>query len=265
MLFEVKNLFVKYHNRFALKDISFGVREGEFLGILGPNGSGKSTLLKCLAGIIVPFCGDVRLFDEPVLRFDRKRRAKLVSYVPQDGNFFLDFTCYEVVLLGRTPYLKGFQLESSEDHRKVEEAMKMTDCLHFKERSIFEISGGERQRVVIARALAQEPSVLLLDEPMAHLDFNHQVEILNLLRSLSKMEKRITVIVALHDLNLASEYCDRGVLLKDGEIKKIGGIDEIMEENILLEVYGQSAGVGMSPVSGKKHVFLNPNIKKQKI
>lgn len=256
-MISIKGLSYSYFERQALEDISLEVQAGEFLGLIGPNGSGKSTLLKCLCGILPPGRGEVLLEGKPLQDYSRRHVAQRVAMVPQDSTFGLNFTAYEVVLLGRTPYLERMQLERASDHEAVRKAMERTDCWDLKDRRIWEISGGERQRVVIARALAQAPRVLLLDEPTAHLDIAHQVEVYELLDSLNENEG-LTILAVSHDLNLAGEYCTRLALMEGGRIKAVGGKKDILAPGLLNEVYKQEVFVQASPVTGEPHVFLVP-------
>ena len=202
---KVEELVFYYSAQRILDNINFSAREGELLGIVGPNGSGKTTLLKVINGILKPKVGTVFLSNRNIFEMGEKERAKILASVPQDTYVNFDFTVWDIVMMGRFPYLNRFQWEREKDEKVVEYCMKLTNVLHLSERSIREISGGERQRVIIARALAQEPKVLLLDEPTSNLDISYQIEIMDLLRSLSK-EKGIIILCAIHDLNLAARY-----------------------------------------------------------
>ncbi len=202
-MLDIRSISVNYGAIKVLEDVSFIAEKGECIGIIGPNGSGKSTLLKTLSKILKPSSGKVVLCDKELERYSAKELAKNMAVVPQDTNIDFDFTCLEVVLMGRNPHMKRFELEGKKDMDIARESMVLTNTWHLRERPLTEISGGERQRVIIARALAQEPSVLLLDEPVSHLDINHQIEILDLVERLKK-ERGLVVIVVLHDLNLAA-------------------------------------------------------------
>lgn len=254
-MIEARNLTFSYSDRQALADVSLKVEHGELLGLIGPNGSGKSTLLKCLCGILAPQQGEVLLEGKPLKAFGRREVAQRIAVVPQDSIFGLNFTAYEVVLLGRTPYLERMQLERTSDHEAVRRAMEKTDCWELKDRRIWEISGGERQRVVIARALAQSPRVLLLDEPTAHLDIAHQVEVYDLLLTLNRKEG-LTILAVSHDLDLAGEYCGRVALMEKGRVRAVGDKRGILTSGLLSEVYQQEVMVQDSPATGEPHVFL---------
>jgi iron complex transport system ATP-binding protein len=261
-MIEARNLSFSYFDRKALEDVDLVVKPGEFWGLIGPNGSGKSTLLKCLCGILAPQKGEVLLEGKPLGSYRRREIAQKIAMVPQESAFSLNFTAYEVVLLGRTPYLERMQLERTSDHEAVQRAMEKTDCWELKDRRIWEISGGERQRVVIARALAQSPRVLLLDEPTAHLDIAHQVEVYNLLLALNRKEG-LTILAVSHDLNLAGEYCERVALMEKGRVRAVGDKREILSSGLLSKVYQQEVSVRESPATGEPHVFLVPHKEKQ--
>lgn len=229
---EVKNLKFGYNREMILKDVSFNIEKGKFISIIGPNGSGKSTLLKNLNGIYTPNGGKVTVESIDIDRIKTKELAKKIALVPQNTIIDYEFTVEDIVLMGRHPYKGRFQREDDRDYEIVKEALEMTNTFHLKDRIITEISGGERQRVIIAKALAQNPSIILLDEPTSHLDINHQIEILNLLRKLNQ-EKGTTIVVVIHDINLASRYSDKIIMLNEGEIIGSGRPEEVItKENI---------------------------------
>lgn len=236
-MLEVKNLSFSYKTRAVLENFSFKVNESELTFILGPNGSGKTTLLKCILGILKPK-GAVVVENRNLFEISRKERAKNLAYVPQrsDTGFL---TVFDTILLGRKPYM-GFS-PSEEDYRIVEKVMSILALKDFETRRLFELSGGELQKVMIARALAQEPKILLLDEPTNNLDIRNQVEIMNLLRRIAK-ENKIAVISTTHDLNLAAIYADRILMVKDGRVYASGGKEILNRENIKA-VYGIDADV----------------------
>ncbi len=214
-MIEVDSVFFRYHQDWVLQDVSFQVRKGEFVGVIGPNGSGKTTLLKTLYRLLTPQRGDV-LFDHLSLKkMSREEIAKKIAVVAQETYPAFPFRVIEMVLMGRSPYLGHLMFESPKDLEIAERAMEWTEILPISQRPIDELSGGERKRVYIAKALAQEPEVILLDEPTTNLDIHHQVEALDLVLSLNR-EKGLTILMASHDLNLASEYCDRLILLQHG-------------------------------------------------
>ena len=225
-----------YEARKVLDEISFEADEGEFVGLIGPNGSGKTTLLKIIDGILKPRVGSVYLDCKQISELDLRELARELAIVPQIADLGFDLKVFDVVMMGRYPYLGRFSIEKEADEEKVRFWMRLTNTLHLAERSIKEISGGERQRVLIARALAQEPRVLLLDEPTSNLDVCYQIEIMDLLKEL--VEKlRLTIICAIHDLNLAARYSDKIILINDGKIRGVGKPVEVLTEENLRNVF----------------------------
>ncbi|ADL12309.1 heme ABC transporter ATP-binding protein [Acetohalobium arabaticum] len=255
---EVDKLSYKYGNFEVLKEVSFSVAQGEFIGLIGPNGSGKSTLLKNINSILYPDDGKVYLDNFDLQNLGKKEIAKKLAVVPQNTNVNFDFTVEEIVLMGRAPYIGRFESESDEDYEVVKEAMELTNTLKLAERPISQLSGGERQRVILARSLAQQPEVLLLDEPTSNLDINYQLEIMNLLKKLNR-DHNLTVIVVLHDLNLASEYCDKLLLLEDGEIYAHGSPKEIVTAENIEDVYGSKVIIKKHYPSGRPYVTMLDN------
>lgn len=256
-MLKVKNLFCGYGKKVVLRDVTFQIKEGEVLGIIGPNGSGKTTLLRALTKIVKPIRGEIILKDKDVNRMGFQELAKTVAVVSQTlpGGFV---TLEEFVLMGRTPYIKRFQFfETEKDLEVAQKAMILTDTWRLRDRFLEEMSGGERQLSLIARALSQEPSLLFLDEPTSHLDITHQVYVLDLIRRLNK-ELSLTVMVVLHDLNLAGEYCDRLILLREGRVHSTGYPKEVLTYQTIEEIYRTIVVVTESPISGKPHVFFVP-------
>lgn len=245
----------------VLDDLTFDVRPGEIVGVLGPNGSGKSSLLKIMAKVLRPLEGTVRLFGVDVAGLPQHDVARAVALVPQESLVTFPFSITEMVLMGRFPHqhqtvgLSGVGWEGPEDIRVAEAAMRETDVLHLAHRSITDVSGGERQRAVIARALTQEPKVLLLDEPTAFLDLHHQLDICSILRRLNE-ERGLTVVLVSHDLNLASQYCDRLLLLDKGKAVRLGTPEAVMTPDVLEEVYQCRVLVDRHPQSGLPRVTL---------
>jgi iron complex transport system ATP-binding protein len=231
------------------------VRKGEFVGVIGPNGSGKTTLLKIFYRLLSPQQGEV-FFDRLSLKkMSRGEIAKKIAVVAQETYPAFPFRAIEMVLMGRSPYLGHLMFESPKDLEIAKKAMEWTETLPISQRPIDELSGGERKRVYIARALAQEPEMILLDEPTSNLDIHHQVEFLDLVLSLNR-EKGLTILMASHDLNLASEYCDRLIFLQNGKIYKMGSPEEVMTRENIEKVYGCEVWVDRNPVSGMPRVSL---------
>jgi iron complex transport system ATP-binding protein len=233
----------------VLREISFEVIPGEVLGIVGPNGVGKSTLVKAASGILIPMEGKITIDGKEIFRLSPPNRARLIAVVPQATKLPEAFTARDVVLMGRTPYLGWLDREGERDHRTARETMERTNTYPFADRKVGELSGGEQQRLLIARALAQTPSILLLDEPTAHLDLKHQEEILNLVHSLAK-EEGLTVLITLHDLNLVARYADRVALLSNGVVRKMGDPEQVLIPEELTPVYGIEIHVTSHPIHG---------------
>lgn len=231
-----ENIHFYYGVRKILESISFDVDRGELIGIIGPNGAGKTTLLKILDGILKPRVGSVYLDGKRIQEMDVKEVARNIAVVPQGSAGDTEFTVFDVVMMGRTPHLGRLSLETVEDEFKVRKWMEITETIHLIERKLSEISGGERQRVMIARALAQEPRVLLLDEPTANLDICYQLQIMDLLMTLTR-ELRLIVICAIHDLNLAARYCDKLILMSDGRIIAMGRPVEVITTENMKKVF----------------------------
>ena len=239
----------------VLKDINLTIEEGQFLSIIGPNGAGKSTLLKVINNIYENYDGNISIYGKNIRDYSRKELARVVSFVPQDTYLDFEFSIEEFVFMGRYPFQKRFQNDGKYDYDISYRAMALTNTLEIKDRLITQISGGERQRALIAKALAQDPKIILLDEPTSHLDINHQIEVLELLKELNK-KQNLTIISVLHDLNLASRYSDKLVLLKDGKILKSGNVDEVLTASNIENAYNTRAIVELNKFTNS--LFVTP-------
>jgi iron complex transport system ATP-binding protein len=245
----------------TLDAVSFAVKPGEVLGIVGPNGSGKSSLLKLLAGLLQPTNGDIQMAGHSICHYEPRVLARMVAVVPQEFVQVFPFTVAETVLMGRFPHRRtgwwnlGMGDESEADVLVAHRAMVDTDVVALANRLVSDLSGGERQRVMIARALAQEPTILLLDEPMAFLDINHQIDICELIRRLNG-ERALTVVMVSHDLNVASQLCHRLVMLKEGRVCRAGTPAETIREDVLRTVYGCDVVVDAHPHTGLPRVTM---------
>jgi iron complex transport system ATP-binding protein len=251
----LKKVGFRYDEARVLGDISFEVQRGEFLGIIGPNGSGKTTLLRIIDKILSPCEGIVTIDGTDLHNIKRNDLAKIVGVVSQDFAPPFPFTVHEIVMMGRSPHLGKLRFEGKEDLTIVERAMEMTDILPLSGRPFGELSGGEMQRVLIARALAQRPEIILLDESTSHLDIKHQIDFLNLIRTLNRREG-LTVIAVTHDINLSSLYCDRILLLNRGTVHSIGTPGEVITESNIGDVYETKVLVDNNPRNGLPRVTL---------
>jgi iron complex transport system ATP-binding protein len=256
-MISIKQVSFSYGENPVLHDINLSVREGEVVSLLGPNGSGKTTLIKLISGVLRPATGDIHLNGSIVGGMKRRHVAQRVAVVPQQFSMPFAFTLREVVLLGRTPFHSIFSDESERDHTVVQQAMEHVGITLLKERFFNELSGGERQKAILAMALAQEPRILLLDEPTAHLDISHQVEILDLVRRLNR-EQGVTVIGVMHDLNMAALYFERLILLKEGSIFADGTPEEVLTVETIEDVFSASVQVTRHPSTNKPHVVVVP-------
>jgi iron complex transport system ATP-binding protein len=241
-LINLSHVSFAYNGHPALSDISLTVQEGEFLGVMGPNSSGKSTLLKLMGRDLRPAQGELALRGTPLGAWPLQDLARAVTVVSSEEYFSFPFTVEQLVLMGRLPYLPRGRRETAQDHAVAGAAMKATDVASLHDRSIHTLSSGERQRVLLARALAQEPQVLLLDEPTVHLDIGHAWKFFELLKRLHE-EKHLTVVCALHDLTLAATFCGRLLMLHGGRIHSLGAPREVLKEETLRQVFGVSMAV----------------------
>jgi iron complex transport system ATP-binding protein len=253
----LRNAGFRYGASWAIKDVDLEVFTGEMLGILGPNGSGKTTLLKLMDGMLLPHEGEVLVRGRGMETLKRGEVAKTVAMVAQENFFRFDFSVLEVVLMGRFPHLGRFQFEGDRDLEIAANALKATHSLELSERSIHELSGGEKQRVLMARALAQEPAVILLDEPTSFLDLKYKKEIFDLIAGLTG-EKGVAVVVVSHDIDLVSQYCHRVLMLKQGSVHLAGAPDQIIDEESIRAVYECDVLVDKNPLTGKPRISLKP-------
>lgn len=245
-----------YNGRKVLAGMDLSLHRGEFLAVLGPNGSGKTTLLRALAGVLPLMSGQVLLEGRPISAMPRQQVARTMAVVPQLSTPPFEFTVREMVAMGRSPHLGRLQAERPEDREAVAEALSLTGTSHLAARPVTELSGGELQRVTIARALAQQAPIMLLDEPGAFLDLNHQLHIFNLLVELNVNQSRSILCIS-HDVNLASEYAQRLVLMQQGRVVCHGAPEQVLTADNILQVYGCRVEVDHSP-SGRPRITLLP-------
>ena len=256
-ILSVSKVDFSYYNGLVLQDVSLDFAPGSMSSLIGPNGSGKTTLVKILCGLLRPRRGQVLLHGRDVSRLSRREVSRQVALVPQELVVPFDFTVYEMVMLGRTPYVKHLRGVTAQDRKVVGRMLALTSTETLARRPFNELSGGEQQRVIIAMALAQEPRVLLLDEPVVHLDVNHQVEILELIRRLNR-DAGLTVLATMHDLNLASLYFDRLVLLNEGKVVASGTPGEVLREDTIRRVFRAEVRVQPHPVRPRPQLVLLP-------
>ncbi len=236
-MIELKKVTFEYpDNRFSLGEINLHIEQGEFISILGPNGSGKSTLLRLLSGFLTPATGKVKLFGKELSNYTLKERAKRIAFVSQSNVFPYPFTVYEIVAMGRNPYLGFLGYEKTNDSKIISEILAKMEIEHLANEPITRVSGGEAQRAFIARALAQQSQILLLDEANVFLDVKHQISIFRILKELNE-ENNITVVFVSHDFNLAAHFSKRALLMKDGKILKDDKVENVLTKENIKDVF----------------------------
>jgi iron complex transport system ATP-binding protein len=254
-MLNVEQIEVGYNEKIILRGVSFSLVPGEVLALIGPNGSGKSTLIRAVSGVLPLISGSIRVDGREIGQIHDQERARLIAVVPQARNLPSAFTAREVVALGRTPYLNWLGQLSEGDKFKIDEAMRQTDTLEFTDRLVNELSGGEQQRLLLARALVQQTPLLLLDEPTTHLDLQFQYgmmqQVFKLAHPVESGQPARAVLVALHDLNLAFEYADKVALLVKGRITHFGTPEEVLQPEILSHVYNVPLVQLRDPLNGK--------------
>jgi iron complex transport system ATP-binding protein len=248
----IENLSVAFGDVQALDDVNLAVERGEIVGLVGPNGAGKSTLLRTINGVLEPAADTVTIAGDDVTDLSARALARRVATVPQETSLSFSFPVREVVAMGRTPYRSRFERVSKSDREHTERAMARTDVARFADRAIDAVSGGERQRVVVARALCQDPAALLLDEPTASLDIDHQVRILSLVREF--VAEGRAALCAIHDLSLAARFCDRLALVAEGKVLATGAPEDVLTESNVERAFGTDAAVTSHPVTGTPDV-----------
>ncbi|MDR2203877.1 MAG: ABC transporter ATP-binding protein [Nitrososphaerota archaeon] len=254
----VNGVECRYGATKILTDITLNIKPGHFIGILGPNGSGKTTLLKSISRVLKPHSGTILIDKENIYTLKPKQIAKKMAVVPQYNDVNFNFTALDIVLMGRNPHLNDFQMETPKDIEIAKKAMQQTNTYNLANRPINELSGGEAQRVIIARALAQEPKILLLDEPMSHLDIINQIELMDLVKKLCT-QNNIATIAVIHDLNMASRYCDTILLIKNGKIFTLGPVENVLTTENIQNVFGIDSIIRKNPITNTPYVIpLSP-------
>lgn len=254
MKLQVENLNFSLNEKHIIEDMNLHVLEGQFVGIIGPNGSGKSTLLKNIYRALKPDSGVVFLDGEDIFKMNPKKTAQQVGVVGQENVIPFDFKVEEIIAMGRSPYKGFFDGDSTKDKEIVANAIKQIGMTDMEKQNYINLSGGEKQRVLLGRVLAQQTNLLLLDEPTNHLDIQHQLQIFDLIKGLG-----VTVLSAIHDLNLAALYCDRLYVVKDGRILKAGTPEEVLSPESIYEIYGVRSDVTIHPVTKKVAITYLPN------
>ena len=250
-----QNISYRYTDKPVIDDVSFSLNDARIVAVIGPNGSGKTTLLKILNATLYPDTGQVRIAGKDTREWSRREIARTVAIVPQESPAIFPFFAEEIVLMGRFSHISALAFEDQKDYQIVRDSMAKTDCLAFAHRRFNELSAGERQRVLIARALAQEPKILLLDESTVFLDLKHQSHFLSLLHQLNR-EQNLTVIFVTHDVNLAAQNADQILLLENGRKYAIGTPAEILTAHNIKEVYDVDVWVDRHPHDGSPRVTL---------
>jgi iron complex transport system ATP-binding protein len=235
-MLEIQSLSIAYENHMILHDLSLSIHPGEITVLIGPNGAGKSTLIRAISGVIKPQTGKILVNGHDLALCSTGERARYMAVVPQARSLPPAFSVYQAVLLGRTPYLGWLGQANASDHARVQQALIHTGATQIAQRRIGDLSGGEQQRVLLARALAQDTPILLLDEPTTHLDLQHQSTLLNLVRQLASRQN-LAVLMVLHDLNLAGLYADRIALITQGRLQALGAPAEVLTESTLSATY----------------------------
>ncbi len=252
MKIDVEQLCVQFGDTKILKGVDLNVGDREFIGIIGPNGSGKSTLLKCIYRVLEPNAGLIELDGKKLKDYAVKESAKKVAVVAQHNYYNFEFSVQEVVMMGRAPHKRTLERDNAEDYRLVHEALKKVNMEDFENRSFSTLSGGEQQRIILARALTQQTPCLILDEPTNHLDIKYQLQLMDIVKSLD-----LTVISAIHDLTIAAMYCDRLFVMKDGHIVGFGTPEEMLTQERIKEIYEVDAEV-IKDSQGHLHILYFP-------
>lgn len=257
-ILDIDNISLEYRDKSILENVDFSVDSGEFFMVIGPNGAGKTSLLKVLAGLQKASRGTLTVKGKNIESYSRRNLAKIMAIVPQQVEVGFPFTVAETVVMGRTPHLGMLGMEDEEDFALARQAMEFTDVVHLAERKLFQLSGGELQRVIIARAICQQPEIILLDEPTTALDPAHQLKIMDLMERFRR-EQGTTVVMVSHDLNLASMYGDRLLLLKEGREVRTGLPGDVLTRDLLEKTYGCRMQVDESPLGRVARVTPVPD------
>ena len=250
---QVRNLQFMRKQKKLFNELSFTLNEGKFIALLGKNGTGKSTLLKLITGILKPQDGEIILNSKDISDLSTIELARIITYMPQATNLETNFTVEQVVKMGRYPHKKRFADWSTDDSIAVEEALAITNILHLKDRHVPTLSGGERQLVYLAKAIAQQTPILLLDEPTSDLDVHHQLHVTRIIHTLVKQGK--TVVAAIHDINLAFRICDEALFINDGQIIAYGNSEHMLNEENIMQTFAVKSFIYEEQFSSKKQMI----------
>ncbi|MEK4423681.1 ABC transporter ATP-binding protein [Solibacillus sp. FSL K6-1523] len=250
-MIQLQDLEYSIAEKAILRNLSITIEEGKFIGIIGPNGSGKTTMLKMIYRHLKQTSGSVTLHEKEIWDISPKKLAQQMAVVSQESPVLFDFTVKDLVMMGRIPYKKWLSSDNVEDFKIVEECMALSNVGHLADRTFVHLSGGEKKRVMLARALAQKAKILVLDEPTNHLDIEHQLHLMDLVKDLP-----VTIITALHDLNLAAAYCDEVIVMKDGTLYEQGTPKQVFTEQTMMDVFRVRVGISTNPFTNKLHLFF---------
>lgn len=253
-MIKIDNITLSYDKKVVLKDLSLNLKEKSFIGIIGKNGTGKSTLLKSIVGLLKPAKGNIFIDKEDIYKTSKNILAKKISFMPQTMQFDFSFKVKDFIMFGRYPYINMFKPASSNDFKIVEDVMNFTETTDFAQRNINELSGGEKQKVLLAQTLVQQTDIVALDEPTSHLDIGSQATIFKLLKMLNEKYNK-TIIATVHDLNLAGEFCSDIVLLDNKKVLNFGSANKVLNCSDIEKVYGLNVVVKTNPVSNKPIVI----------
>lgn len=257
MMLEVNGVNVEISKKIIVKNVTFDVKDGDFVGIIGPNGSGKSTMLKSIYRVLKPSAGEILIMGENVLNIPMRESALKTAVVAQHNFYNFDFSVMDVVMMGRSPHKQPMEMDNDNDREIAMDSLRKIGMETFATRNFYTLSGGEQQRVILARALTQQTPFLILDEPTNHLDIKYQLQLMDTIKDL----EGLTVLCALHDLNIASQYCNKLILMKNGEVHSIGTPEEILTPETIWEVYGTKATVERHKETGLLNIVYHPNFK----
>ena len=258
-MIDTEDIGITLAKKRIIDHIDIHIKEGEFVGVIGPNGSGKSTLLKTIYRILKPNDGEIFISGKNIKELTLRDSALLAAVVAQHNHYNFDFKVIDVVMMGRAPHKKPMEFDNDDDFRIANESIEKVNMNDFRDRNFYTLSGGEQQRIILARSLTQQTPCLLLDEPTNHLDIKYQLQLLDVVKELN-----VTVLCALHDLNLAAAYCDRLYLMKEGHIHASGSPEEILTEDIIREVYDVNVTVEKNKETGLLNIVYHPGFIKKK-